>query len=164
MRLKAPSQLFWISPRWTTWAMGVLVISALLVVMHEVSDLKKQIELAHHEAEVNRIRAALVEYWVHQQVQPPDQLSAYLTGVNPMRLMLKVPLNYLGEYESPPIEFKNIWFFDVRQKCLVYIFENGEFAAYRMTKKKTVNGIQESMMGDWRLVRDTTYQSTNHIN
>lgn len=164
MRLKAPIKLFWMSPRWTTWIMGVLVISALLVVMDEVSSLKRQIELANHEAEVNRIRAALVEHWVHQQVQPADQVRAHLAGVNPMRLMLKVPLDYMGEYESPPIEFKRIWFFDMHQKCLVYIFENGEFAAYRMTEKKAINGIQESMMGDWRLVRDTAYQSASHIN
>ncbi|MGZ8271315.1 MAG: hypothetical protein ACXWT5_09025 [Methylophilus sp.] len=152
------------SPGWTTWVMGVLVISALLVVMNEVSSLKRQIELANHVAEVNRIRAALVEHWVHQQVQPPDQVRERLAGVNPMRLMLKVPLHYMGEYESPPIEFKNIWFFDVHQKCLVYIFDNGEFAAYRMTEKKAINGIQESMMGDWRLVIDTAYQSASHIN
>ena len=164
MRLKAPIKLFWMIPRWTTWVMSLVVMSALWGVMGEVSSLKRQIELANHEAEVNRIRAALVEHWVHQQVQPPNQVREHLTGVNPMRLMLKVPLHYMGEYESPPIEFKNIWFFDMHQKCLVYIFENGEFAAYQMTEKKAINGIQESMMGDWRLVRVTAYQSASHIN
>jgi hypothetical protein len=90
-------------------------------------------------------------------VQSSDGIRADLDGVNPMRLMLKVPLHYLGEYDSPPEEFRDVWFFDIRKRCLVYIFENGEFAAYRLVKKSEMTNLKGSVIGDWRLARDFNY-------
>jgi hypothetical protein len=139
--------------------MSLLLAIALLVVTNEVLDLKHQINLANHDAEVNRIRAALIEKWVDQQVQSANGKSADLAGANPMRLMLKVPLRYLGEYESPPVEFRDIWFFDTQKKCLVYIFENGDFAAYRLAGVKRIASLKTGAISDWRLERESHYKA-----
>jgi hypothetical protein len=158
MRLNAPVNLIWMHSKWISWVMALLLVFSSLFVINEILDLKHQINLANHDAEVNRIRAALLEKWVHQQVQSSDAIRADLDGVNPMRLMLKVPLHYLGEYDSPPDGFRDVWFFDTRKRCLVYIFENGEFAAYRLVKKNKMTNLKGSVIGDWRLARDFNYR------
>jgi hypothetical protein len=157
MRLNASAKFVWMHPKWTSWVMALLLVFSSLFVISEVLDLKHQINLANHDAEVNRIRAALIESWVHQQVQSSNAMGSDLEGVNPMRLMLKVPLHYLGEYQSPPEDFRDAWFFDTQQKCLVYIFENGDLAAYRFVKKSEMTNLKGSVIGDWRLARDFSY-------
>ena len=49
-----------------------------------------------------------------------------------MLLIMEKPENYIGERSQAPKSDKEIWYFDTEKKQLIYIFNNGQQAAYKL--------------------------------
>ncbi|HEY3300018.1 MAG TPA: hypothetical protein VGJ90_04525 [Methylophilaceae bacterium] len=127
------------------WLIIALIAIALSVVMHEVQDLKQQIRQANYSAVVSNLRAALIERWVETQVLPRQGVAEEISGLNPMRLLKQLPDNYLGELNAAPSDAEDIWFFNTKQNCLVYVEASGQQILHPLVKGSVTKG----MLGGW---------------
>lgn len=115
--------------------------------MYEVQDLKQQIRQANYAAIVSNLRAALIERWVETQVLPQQRAEDDVIAPNPMRLLKQLPENYLGELNATPNDAEDVWFFNTKQNCLVYVDVRGEKILHPLVKGSVVQG----MLGGWDL-------------
>lgn len=127
------------------WLIIALIAITLSVVMHEVQDLKQQIRQANYSAVVSNLRAALIERWVETQVLPRQGVAEGISGLNPMRLIKQLPDNYLGELNAAPSDAEDIWFFNTKQNCLVYVEASGQQILHPLIKGSVTKG----MLGGW---------------
>ncbi len=117
------------------WVMLALVLIAFTMVIYEVQDLKRQIRQANYLAVMSNLKAALIERWVETQLFPKSKpqlvganavIEYRATLFNPMRLLKQVPENYLGALNKAPNNAKDVWFFNSKQNCLVYVNASGK--------------------------------------
>lgn len=127
------------------WLIIALIAIALSVVLHEVQDLKQQIRQANYSAVVSNLRAALIERWVETQVLPRQGAADDVSGLNPMRLLKQLPDNYLGELNVAPSDAEDIWFFNTKQNCLVYVEASGQQILHPLVRGSVTKG----MLGGW---------------
>jgi hypothetical protein len=125
----------------THWIMMALAAITLSVAMHEVQDLKQQIRQANYSAVVSNLRAALIERWVETQVLPRHGGTGDLSGLNPMRLLKQLPENYLGELNETPSDAEDIWLFNTKQNCLVYVDISGKQILHPLVKGSVTIGM-----------------------
>jgi hypothetical protein len=133
-----------------------VTIAALLVTVGmfwECDDLNNRIRQANHEAEVNRIRTALVEYWVNGQVTHRQINRVNWFGVNPMRLWYFPKVVYVGEFSGVNHSIRKVWYFDTEHECLVYVFGNGEMRAYKVMETHMQSSAMLGVLGQWDLVQ-----------
>jgi hypothetical protein len=113
------------------------VLATLL--LHYLNEAQADIEKVILKTELNNLRLGLAEAWIHKSVtyQPID-IEA-LKDSNPMLLIATRPENYIGESSLAPKASKAIWYFDTRKKQLIYVFNDGQQAAYKLvgTTEKT---------------------------
>jgi type II secretory pathway pseudopilin PulG len=117
--------------RYYEFAVVVVVISVLaLVLMKALGRAQADMEEAMVQAEAAAIRAQLLEVLVHREGfggslpksgNPPDWVST-------------VPPNYRGALDRAPAE-KGIWYFDTAAGELVYRFQDGHSARFRLSRE-----------------------------
>lgn len=130
--------------------MIALVVIAFTTAIFEVQDLKRQIRQANYLAVMSSLRAALIERWVETQLFPkPKQQATGANGVieyratlfNPMRLLKQVPENYLGALNKAPNNAKDVWFFNSKQNCLVYVNASGKPIPHPLVTGSVTRGM-----------------------
>jgi hypothetical protein len=121
--------------------MIALAAITLSVAMHEIQDLKQQIRQANYSAVVSNLRAALIDRWVETQVLPRQVGTGDLSGLNPMRLLKQLPDNYLGELNETPSDAEDVWLFNTKQNCLVYVDVSGKQILHPLEKGSVKIGM-----------------------
>jgi hypothetical protein len=70
-----------------------------------------------------------------------------------MLLITEKPSNYIGERDLAPKENKAVWYFDTQKKCLIYVFNDGQQAAYQLVGTAGLRSAPALSMGGLGLVR-----------
>lgn len=138
---------------WVRWCMAAILVIVSMIVTYEFSSLRHEIWYATHAAQVNEIRAKLIEIWVAHHVSPNALAPSDLVGANPIRLMSEPLQGYVGEFNHPPKALKNAWFFNLKTHCLVHVLGGHEQIGYRL---EVIAGMPEAgigMVGGIDLVR-----------
>lgn len=100
--------------------------------LHSLHDAQKEIEKIVLETELSHLQLGIAEVLVQKSIANQPFNLAALKGSNPMLLIAEKPNNYIGELEQAPISDKAIWYFDTKKKCLIYVFKDGQQAAYQL--------------------------------
>lgn len=137
------------------FAVTLTVISILVtLLLGYLNKVQHDIESLTVETELNNLRLSLAEAWLHKSAnhQPIDSVA--LENSNPMLLIAEKPENYIGEVSETPNNKKEVWYFDTRSKQLIYVFNDGNQAKYRLSK--TIGQTQASLLtvGSLDLVKD----------
>lgn len=124
----------------------MLVLSALYsAVMDRLNDIQKHYETA----EVNWTIAALktaasaerTSFLIHKALGKPASAFPIATSPNPMRLLSKLPRNYIGELCNPGIGDvpPGSWHYDRCNHWLAYMFSNEKIFAQEYPKMLRFN-------------------------
>ncbi|WP_036303077.1 hypothetical protein [Methylotenera sp. L2L1] len=116
------------------FAITLIIISILVtVLLYSVNRIQTNIQKLTHEAELNNIRLAIAESWVHKHAIHESVNVQDLVNTNPMRFINERPSNYIGEKSVKPSGLYSIWYFDTLKKQLVYVYSNHAEARYILT-------------------------------
>jgi general secretion pathway protein G len=107
----------------------IIVCILILVAMAKMWDLQASAERATMAYNVGALRSALALHFAAAVVGNDTEGLGSLTGSNPMALLNQRPGNYLGEFEGvdPATLEAGNWYFDRRQKMLIYLIGNDHF-------------------------------------
>lgn len=108
----------------------VLVISALYYVLIErLLEIEKQFEAAEVTWTVTALKTAsradkTVQHLQRALGKAPEALPEGMSKANPMRLLSRLPRNYIGELcdADPQLVPRGSWYFDRCNSWLVYVF------------------------------------------
>jgi hypothetical protein len=116
------------------FAVTLTVIGILAtLLLGYLNKVQNDIEKVIVETELNNLRLSLAESWVHKSVKNQLIDNKVLKDSNPMLLVNEKPENYIGEFSEAPSNKKEIWYFDTTKKQLIYIFNDGQKARYRLS-------------------------------
>jgi hypothetical protein len=113
----------------TLTVIGILASLLLSYLNKAQNDIEKVII----DTELNSLRLSLAEYWVDKSLKYQSIDSKALKDSNPMLLIAERPENYIGEFTEVPSNKKAVWYFDTAKKQLIYIFNDGQQARYRLS-------------------------------
>lgn len=117
--------------RYYEFAVVVVVISVLaLVLMKALGRAQGDMEEAMVQAEAAAIRAQLLEVLAHRE----GFGGTLPKSDNPLDWVATVPPNYRGALDRSPAE-KGIWYFDTGSGALVYRFQDGRAARFRLSRE-----------------------------
>jgi len=108
----------------------VIVVSILfLAALDKMWTLQTTAERATMEYNIGALRSALALQFVARIVRKDEEGIRQLAGSNPMTLLNQIPGNYLGEFAGvdPATLERGNWYFDRRQKMLIYLVKNSHF-------------------------------------
>jgi len=136
----------------TLTVIGILATLLLGYLNTAQNDIQKVIV----ETELNSLRLGLAEHWVDKSLKNQSIDSKTLINSNPMLLIAESPENYIGELSEAPRDSKEVWYFDTTKKQLIYVFNDGKQARYRLSS--TVGQSKASLLsvGGLDLVKDVT--------
>lgn len=117
---------------------------------------QKDIEKVIVDTELNSLRLSLAEHWVDKSLKNQSIDSEALKDSNPMLLIAERPENYIGEFSETPSDGKEVWYFNTKKKQLIYVFNDGRQARYRLSS--TTGQAKASLLtvGGLDLVEDVT--------
>lgn len=117
--------------RYYEFAVMVVVIGILaLLLIRALGRAQGDMEEAMVQAEAAAIRAQLLEVLAHREGfggKLPE-------GDNPLDWVAAVPKNYRGALDKAPDE-KGVWYFDTGSGELVYRFQDGHSARFRLSRE-----------------------------
>ena len=118
------------------------------VLLERVRFYQEQAEKAAMEQMVGALRSAL-RLQIAERLSKGRQGLAELLGQNPMDWMIGKPLNYPGERPSaePGKASGGSWYFDRRDRCLVYVVGNGRHFAPNAVGRKEVRYQVQPFIG-----------------
>jgi type II secretory pathway pseudopilin PulG len=117
--------------RYFEFAVVVVVISVLvLVLMNALGRAQADMEEAMVQAEAAAIRSQLLEVLAHRE----GFGGTLPSSDNPLDWVAMVPPNYRGALDRVPAE-KGIWYFDIAAGELVYRFQDGHLARFRLSRE-----------------------------
>jgi type II secretory pathway pseudopilin PulG len=117
--------------RYYEFAVVVVVISVLaLVLMNALGRAQADMEEAMVQAEAAAIRSQLLEVLAHRE----GFGGTLPKSDNPLDWVATVPQNYRGALDGVPEE-KRIWYFDTGSGELVYRFQDGHSARFRLSRE-----------------------------
>jgi type II secretory pathway pseudopilin PulG len=120
------------------FAVTLIIISVLAtLLLYSLNRIQRNIETLTHEAELNNIRLAITENWVHKHARHEAVNVKDLVNTNPMRFINEVPKNYIGEKSAKPMDLYSVWYFDTQKKQLVYVYSDDTEARYALTNTAT---------------------------
>ncbi|MEQ1767254.1 MAG: hypothetical protein ABL859_07470 [Methylotenera sp.] len=136
----------------TLTVIGILATLLLGYLNKAQNDIEKVIV----ETELNNFRLSLTEYWVNKSLMNQSIDSKALNNSNPMLLIAERPENYIGEFSEAPGSSKAVWYFDTTTKQLIYVFNDGHQASYKLSS--TAGRAKASLLtvGGLDLVKDVT--------
>jgi hypothetical protein len=134
----------------TLTVIGILATLLLGYLNKGQNDIEKVIV----ETEINSLRLSLAEHWVDKSIMNQSIDSEALKNSNPMLLIAESPENYIGELSEAPRSKKAVWYFDTAKKQLIYVFNNGRQARYRLSS--TAGQAKASLLtvGGLDLIKD----------
>lgn len=116
------------------FAVTLTVIGILAtLLLSSLNKAQNEIEKLVVATELKSMRLSLAEAWIDKNVRNQPINGALLQDSNPMLLMNEKPKNYLGEFAEKPIDRIEVWYFDTTKKRLIYVFNDGEHATYRLS-------------------------------
>lgn len=124
--------------RYYEFALAITIISVCAVLaMRALSDVERDAEEARMQAEFMAIRAQLLEVVVHRETFG-GQLPA---SENPMDWVAERPSAYRGACAAA-CDGRGIWYFDMAMKELVYRFQDGHAARFRLVRRAGSEGMR----------------------
>lgn len=140
--------------RYYEFAIVVVLISVLaLVLLRALGVAQKDMEEAGVQAEAAAIRTQILETVAHRETFG-GQLPA---SDNPMLWIAARPYNYIGERDGVPGE-RGVWFFDKTTKILIYRFQDGHSARFRISREAGSSGLRGVVAGVGLLRLDDKYE------
>lgn len=129
--------------RYYEFALAVVLLSILaLVLMRQLDQVRDQMEDAGMQMEAAAIRAQLLEAVVHREtfggVLPQSD--------NPVDWLPAPPRDYRGALDAAPQQ-ASVWYFDRREKVLVYRFRDGHAARFRLNRQAGRTESREVLAG-----------------
>lgn len=116
------------------FAVTFIIIGILLtILLYSLNRIQSNIEKFTQEAQLNNIRLAIAESWVHKHAIHESVNVKNLVDTNPMRFISEIPTNYIGEKSVKPTDLYGVWYFDTVRKQLVYVYSNNVEARYTLT-------------------------------
>lgn len=137
------------------FAVTLCIIGILAtLLLHRLNEAQADIEKVILETELNNLRLGMTEAWLHKSVtNQPINVEA-LKACNPMLLVAERPSNYIGELTQAPSTNKAVWYFDTQKKQLVYVFNDGHQARYKLVSTAGRAGASLVSIGGVDLVPD----------
>ncbi|MDP3539908.1 MAG: hypothetical protein Q8S26_14535 [Azonexus sp.] len=117
--------------RYYEFAVVIILLSILAVfLMQALGRARSDMEEAGVQAEVAAIRTELLEVLVHRET-----FGGSLPKTdNPIDWVSSRPRNYLGVLDKAP-DAKAVWYFNGQANELIYRFEDGHLARFRLTRE-----------------------------
>ena len=129
--------------RYYEFAVAVVLISVLaLALLHAIGRTSNEMEEAGVQAEVSAIRIGLIEVVAHRETFG----GGLPKSDNPLDWVATRPVDYLGEVDGMP-ESKGVWYFDRRERELVYRFRDGHRARFRLSRDGNVESPRAVVAG-----------------
>lgn len=126
--------------RYYEFAVVVILLSILaLLLMQSLGRTRSDMEEAGVQVEAAVIRTELMEVLAHRETFG----GALPATDNPVEWVASKPRNYRGEVDEMPNE-KAVWYFDRRAGELVYRYEDGRRARFRLSREagpSTARGV-----------------------
>jgi hypothetical protein len=137
------------------FAVTLCIIGILATwLLHYLNQAQAEVEKVILNTELNNLRLGMAETWIHKSVtNQPVNIEAF-KGSNPMRLIAEWPSNYMGEFAQAPKASKAIWYFDTQKKQLIYVFNDGRQAAYKLVGTVGLTRPSALSIGGLDLVQD----------
>lgn len=117
--------------RYYEFAVVVILVSILaLVLMQALGRARSDMEEAGVQVEAAVIRTELQEVLVHRETYGGDLPKTD----NPVEWGASKPRNYRGAVDKTPEE-RAVWYFDQQARELIYRFEDGHQARFRLSRE-----------------------------
>lgn len=107
----------------------IVVCILFLAALDKMWQLQATAERGVMEYNIGALRSALALSFAARLVYRDEEGIRQLAGSNPMALLNQIPGNYLGELDGvdPATLQAGHWYFDQRQKMLIYLVKNSHF-------------------------------------
>lgn len=125
------------------FAVVVVVIAVLAILaMQALQRARDEVEAAGVQAEAASLRAQLMERLAHHATfGGPLPVSD-----NPVDWIRMAPNNYRGAHDRAPEE-RRIWYYNNAARELVYVFDDGHQARFRLSRTAGSSGVWGVMGG-----------------
>ncbi len=138
------------------FAVTLTVISILAtLLLNSLNRAQVSIEQMTRDAELNNIRLAIAESWVHKQVSHQSINIKALVNTNPMRFINEQPKNYIGEISAKPHGLYTVWYFDINRKQLVYVHSDATEVRYALINTASKSSSSKLSAGGLDLAQVT---------
>jgi general secretion pathway protein G len=151
------------------FAVVVLVSSVLsAVALNRFEFYREQAEIVAARQVVAALRTSLQVHTARLASRGREEELRRLAGANPIELLDRKPINYLGEYTTPEPERIDQagWVFDPRDKSLVYLPRNKEsfsFGTARLLKFKVEFVGNPELSQQVRIKKNTISLALNQV-
>lgn len=120
----------------------VLVAVLAILAMQALQRARGEVEEASVQAEAASMRAQLMERLAHRATFG----GALPASDNPVDWIRLAPNNYRGAHDRPPAE-RRIWYYDKARQELIYVFDDGHHARFRLSRTAGGSGVRGVMGG-----------------
>ena len=132
-------------------AVVVLVVAVLAwLLMRALDRAREEVEEATVQSEAAALRVELLDAQAHRAAFG----GALPNGDNPLRWVGRQPAAYLGELDAAPAA-RGVWYFDRARGELVYRFQSGREARFRLVRGAEAAGVAGTLGGVGLLRVDT---------
>ena len=109
--------------------MIVIIGALLMVLLPKLEGARVEIEETTLQTEVAGIRIELLDRLAHREAVGGELPQS----ANPLHWTKREPEHYLGELDSAP-DARGVWYFDRKKEILIYRFQRGGEARFRLTR------------------------------
>jgi hypothetical protein len=125
------------------FAVVVILVAVLaILVMQALGRARSEVEEAGVQAEAAAIRVQLLERLAHRATFG----GALPASDNPVDWVRLAPNNYRGAHDQAPVE-QSIWYYDKAKQELIYVFDDGHRARFRLSRTAGDSGVRGTMGG-----------------
>lgn len=129
--------------RYYEFAVAVIVLGILaLFLMQALGRARSDMAEAGVQVEAAVIRTELLEVLAHREMYGGDLPKSD----NPVDWVASKPRNYRGAFDQAPVE-RAVWYFDRQAGELVYRFEDGHRARFRLSREAGPTGARGVIAG-----------------
>jgi hypothetical protein len=116
--------------RYYEFALVVVILGLIsLFMLHRLNGVRDDMEEATVQSDVASMQMQLLEKIAHRETFG----GSLPVSENPVDWLPSPPRSYLGGLDQAPAE-ASVWYFDLRQKVLVYRFRDGHSAIFRLNR------------------------------
>ena len=139
--------------RYLEFALLAVMIGGLsLYLLRALESARADVEEAVVQADAAAIRISLMEIATRRAMLGGN----YPDSDNPMNWLGSPVGHYAGAFDARPAG-RSLWYFDTRQRELIYLFDDGRQARFRLARNGMVDagrgamgGIGLARLPDWR--------------
>lgn len=122
--------------------LAVMIGSLSLYLLRALESARADVEEAVVQADAAAIRIGLMEIATRRAMQGGN----YPDSNNPMDWLGAPVGHYAGAFDARPTG-RSLWYFDNRQRELIYLFDDGRQARFRLARNGMVDAGRGSMGG-----------------